>query len=184
MAYIIIILGAVLLGTGVYMLTASKSTSQVEGKQATSKEKGNDFEEFVIQKVGNIPGAALVSKNSDYHNGIVSAEENSEPDLKFRMFETPIAIECKWRSYFKDGQVIWAKKYQVDNYFKYQREAKQDVFIALGVGGSPSRPTKFYLIPLYRLTKNFATEEYISEFLVDVNSTLYFNPDKKLFATN
>lgn len=134
----------------------------------TNKEKGDQFEDFVIQTLATLDNSVkLISQASDYHKNGISAEENKEPDLKFTLQTQAFAVECKWRQNFdNEGKINWAKDYQIANYNKFQSENKQKVFIAIGIGGTANAPEKLYLVPLYRLTKSIATENYIADFEV------------------
>lgn len=133
-----------------------------------NKEKGDQFEDFVIQTLATLDNSVkLISQASDYHKNGISAEENKEPDLKFTLQTQAFAVECKWRQNFdNEGKITWAKDYQIANYNKFQSENKQKVLIAIGIGGSANAPEKLYLVPLYRLTKGIATENYIADFQV------------------
>ena len=105
---------------------------------------------------------------SDYNENGVFAEENFEPDLKFAQNSCGnFAVECKWRSRFQEnGFIKWSYPEQIERYYRYQKENDVPVFIALGIGGQPDHPQEFYLVPLFRLTKEFANKQYITEFLV------------------
>jgi hypothetical protein len=83
------------------------------------------------------------------------------PDVKFSLGDKHFAVECKWRNHFYQGKINWAKDYQVVNYGRYQNDNDEPVFIAIGIGGTPSKPNTFYLIPFKRLTKTYATEDYL-----------------------
>jgi len=134
----------------------------------SDKEKGDLFEDYVIQYVAKATKSMdLRGKNADYHHKGVSGKENMEPDLKFSLNGIDFAIECKWRSRFINGKIDWAKGYQVNNYNKYQTEHKEPVFIAIGIGGEPDRPSSFYFLPLDRLTKTYATKGYIKDDEID-----------------
>ncbi len=176
MPYLLIAIGVLLIVIGIYLLTRSGSESESE------KQKGDAFENYMIQKIGKIPGAIFVSKNSDYHQNGVSAAENRDPDLKFKIGQELIAIECKYRSSFSaSGKIEWAKEYQLNNYRSFEKEKNHSVFIAIGVGGSPALPKKLYIVPLFRLTKTFAVQSYIEEFEINPSKQLVFNSKKMKF---
>ena len=175
MAYILIAAGLVLLSVGIYLVL--KPIAKID-----NKEKGNLFEDYIIQKVAKMPNAEFISKNSDYFHKGISASENTEPDLKFKIEQQAIAIECKWRAKFDSrGEVIWAKEYQIANYKRYQSEKKQPVFIAIGIGGSPAMPAELYIIPLYRVSKLFVTREFLAEFKVKPKRPLTFSLESNRF---
>lgn len=96
------------------------------------------------------------------------AEENVEPDLKFSIGDKTIAVECKYRGRFnKNNAVIWSYPEQIERYQTYRKENNVPVFVAIGVDGKPDNPDNFYIIPLYRLTKEFATKKYITPFQIN-----------------
>ena len=183
MAIAFLILGIVFIVISIYLftrpeITLSQNETEVVNRiqsKPTSKDKGNMFEDFVIQYIAKrANGIRFIGKVSDYNKNGVFAEENFEPDLKFTSNESSFSVECKWRSNFNDdGAVIWSYPEQIERYNAYQKDNKTRVFIALGVGGSADNPHDFYLVPLYRLTKEFASAKYIVEFLIRSIKDLY-----------
>lgn len=113
-----------------------------------------------------LPGTTLVGRNADYSRNGIHAEENSQPDLRFRKEGKPFAVECKWRRDFFKDRIDWAGDFQIRNYNDFQREQKMPVFVALGVGGTPEAPGTLYLVPLSRLKYGFATRDYLQPFLL------------------
>ncbi|MCG9910903.1 MAG: hypothetical protein MH137_06330 [Flavobacteriales bacterium] len=193
MGILLLILGLLISAVGLILLVNKQEEVQVNTTKNTppektkpavtnNKEKGDAFEDFVIQKVGSAPGISFTGKNSDYHKNGISATENKEPDLKFTHKNTAIAVECKWRKEFVNGKIDWAKDYQVENYHRFEEKQKCFVFIAIGIGGEPGSPNEFYLVPLYRLTKTFASREYISEYMLNPEKGIRYNSTKKVFV--
>lgn len=150
MALLFLIIGLIFLGFSAYFYFKKKNTLSTYAEN--QKQKGNDFEDFMIQKLGSQSIVKFVGKVSDYHKNGISALENYEPDLKFKYKNMPFAVECKWRQAFYNGKTNWAKDRQIKNYLNYQNTRKEKVYVALGIGGKPEAPDKLYLIPLYRLT--------------------------------
>jgi Holliday junction resolvase len=147
----------------------SKSTISVIDKNNSSeenKEKGNQFEDYVISFLHTNDDMKLLSKVSDYYKNGKGAADNQTPDLKMLYKGTKFAVECKYRTSFSENKIIWAKEYQVKNYFNFEKETNQKVFIAIGIGGTANKPESLYILPLYRLTRNFATKEYIREYKI------------------
>ena len=174
MGLLFLLIGFISLALSAYFFT-NKQTSKTNlnpiSKQEIetnlppeSKQKGNEFEDYIIQLLGKLNQIKFIGKVSDYHKNGVSATENKEPDLKFKYQNTPFAVECKWRNSFVNGKINWAKDYQINNYLNYQNTKKEKVYVAIGIGGNPNAPEKLYLVPLFRLTKEFANQEYIKEF--------------------
>jgi len=80
-----------------------------------------------------------------------STLEYSYPDLELNFGgknRHPFAVECKWRSRFRDGKISWAKKEQISRYVDFQNKTTMPVFVAIGVGGLPNNPEKLFVIPL------------------------------------
>lgn len=133
MALLFLILGIASLTVSFYFYSRKEKTELIS--EELSKQKGDDFEEYMIQLLGKQQDIKLVGKVSDYHKNGISALENFEPDLKFKFKNTPFAVECKWRKSFGNGSITWAKDRQIRNYNEYQKNKKEKVYIALGVGG-------------------------------------------------
>lgn len=162
MGLLFLTIGIISLAISIYFF--SKKEKSTTDLPPISKQKGNEFEDYVIQLLAKQKDVVFVGKVSDYHKNGVSALENKEPDLKFKYKNTAFAVECKWRSSFTNGAINWAKDYQINNYNSYQNTKQEKVFIAIGIGGKPNLPAKLFVVPLFRLTKMFANEEYIREF--------------------
>lgn len=131
-----------------------------------SVEKGKAFEEYVIDLFLKQKEIELVSRVSDYYKNGKFAKENQTPDLKMLYQNKSFAIECKFRQQFVNESINWAKEYQIQNYNAFEKQNNTKVFIAIGVGGLPSKPEELYIVPLYRLTKTYATKDYIKEFRI------------------
>ncbi len=180
MAYLLILSGLALLATGVYLLAKPKEKpvammhgpqqhNKVDAVQITVneyKEKGNRFEDYVIQRVGRLNGVRFIGKTADYHKNGISGKENMEPDLKFTFRHQPFAVECKWRSRFVDGKVQWAGDYQVKNYNRYAQQSQAPVYVCIGVGGNAEAPDAVYFVPLKALKFGFGTVEYLQPFKI------------------
>jgi len=170
MALLFLIIGIVSLGLSAYFFAKKDQVAPVSIDQ--QKQKGNDFEDYMIQLLGKQSQIQFVGKVSDYHKNGVSALENYEPDLKFKYNTIPFAVECKWRNSFKNGKTKWAESRQINNYVTYQNTKNEKVYVALGIGGTPNAPETLYLIPLFRLKLEFVTADYIKEFEIKDSSSL------------
>jgi hypothetical protein len=100
-------------------------------------------------------------------------ESDMNPDFTFRHISTRklIAVECKYRSYFARGKYgdygYWWKKEQGERYKKYGEKMNISVFVALGIGGTPQKPNRFFLCPLNVLNTTpygFVTEKILKPF--------------------
>lgn len=170
MAHIFLILGLLCIAAAIYLYSQKPNTAQYPNE---NKEKGNQFEDFTIQAIVHSSNdIKLIGKNADYHSNGVSAVENTQPDLRMSYQGKAFAVECKWRAKAIDASILWAKDYQIKNYRRYAFEQNVPVYVAIGIGGAANKPANFYLVPLYRLTKEFATTDYIEEFRIKDGSDI------------
>ncbi len=115
--------------------------------------KGRKFEEFVVSLCSDKSIFTLIAWRSDkIHNGVY-AVENLMPDLHLRQ-QTPFGdveyyIECKYRSSLPNGKLDLSTQLP-----RYRRMANRELFIALGLGGTPSNPAQFFIIPSRMLKHN------------------------------
>lgn len=131
--------------------------------QTVSMESGNDSK----MKGNNFEGcfADILKEAScriiEWNQGATSpngayAENELKPDFlvgqKARGLDLRYWVECKFRTSLpKEGFSL--KEYQVARYSDIQRDSKQKVVIALGVGGNSGSPDNFYIIPLDSLSR-------------------------------
>lgn len=139
--------------------------------------KGREFEDFVLElfDLKDSNAYSLIDWRSDKTIGGVSPVSNSYPDFvieyrndgKTRKF----AIECKWRStiYWNNRKPIIERE-QLERYQEYAREKKQQVIIVLGVGGIPSMPEEFYIVPLNEFEKVASKPSLLHNYRRDVVS--------------
>lgn len=147
------------------VLSATAIPEKGLSQKEQNLEKGRLFEEYMLGRVMGLSGTTLVGRNADYSKNGVHAEENSQPDLRFRKEGKPFAVECKWRRDFFKDRLDWAGDFQIRNYNDFQRDQKMPVFIARGVGGTPEAPRELYLVSLARLKYGTATRAYLQPFL-------------------
>lgn len=181
MALLFLIIGFASLALSFYFY--SKKEKIEPTSEEINKQKGNDFEDFVIQLLGKQKDIKFVGKVSDYHKNGISALENFEPDLKFKYNAAPFAVECKWRKSFINGSISWAKDRQIKNYNDYQKTKKEKVHIAIGVGGEPNKPEQLYLIPLSLLKYETFKEDYIRDFEIKEEAEIvkFFQREAKFY---
>lgn len=110
---------------------------------------GRKFEEFVVSLFSNRIRYGLLFWRGDKRSGDIYALENLLPDLHLRHKldggDVQYFVECKYRSSWGDGVFDFSRQF-----LRYRREAKErnmELFLALGVGGTPSAPEEFYLVP-------------------------------------
>lgn len=136
-----------------------------------SKRKGNEFEDFV---------ADILKANSltikEWNKGTVTdngafGENALDPDMLVIDRQTKINLEywleCKFRSSIPSGG-FELKDYQMNRYADRQRDSKRKVLVALGLGGSPDNPERFFIIPLDSLLRfKHIPEKYIVKYQVE-----------------
>jgi hypothetical protein len=136
------------------MATIARSNNAQALKKRTYYEEGRLFEDYVKRlfnensfqlrkwrQSGSIPPDTFIL---DYSN----------PDLELVFVgknRYPFAVECKWRSRFYKGKISWATKEQIFMYEEFQRKRAIPVFIAIGIGGTPSHPDRLFVTPLCNL---------------------------------
>ena len=113
--------------------------------------KGREFEDFVLSLFDLHDGDDLVLQEwqGDKKLGLLSPENNSNPDFVFRYGRRRFAVECKWRERLsKDiGETLFQKR-KLDDYMTFSSRRRIPVTIVLGVGGDPGNPESLYVIPL------------------------------------
>jgi hypothetical protein len=85
------------------------------------------------------------------------------PDLELIFVgrnQYPFAVECKWRRRFNNGSIDWATWDQISRYEEFQRKRAMPVFIAIGIGGTPSDPNRLFVTPLCNLTQHTHVYEH------------------------
>lgn len=115
-----------------------------------SEMKGRKFEEFVVSLLADKSRDELLAWRSDKIVNGTYAAENLMPDLllrhKLNDASVEYYIECKYRSFLPDGVLDLSGQLG-----RYRRMTTQnghsEMFIALGLGGTPSNPDELYIIP-------------------------------------
>ena len=142
------------------------------------KNKGNEFEKFVVQKFNKKYFKIMEWAGDKYVNGIY-AETTTQPDLRikftFHEMDKEFAVECKYRSYyFKDG-IDWAKDNQRRNYQNYSEAKGIVTFIVIGVGGTADNPEELFIVPLQDLRSNFISKSDLQGYKKsDFNTNKFF----------
>lgn len=143
-----------------------------------SEEKGRAFEEYVVSHFNKKYFTLKEWRGDKYYKGNY-AESNRYPDMEYEFsldgkIIIPFAVECKWRSKFKNEQIQWATEEQADIYRKFEKEKEMPVFVVIGVGGSPSDPERVYAVPLKALKLSIAKEDYIRDFMREDKEKYFF----------
>jgi hypothetical protein len=147
------------------------------------KEKGNDFEAFIVRKFSKKYFKLLDWAGDKYVEGIY-AETTLQPDLKMRFkftdVEVDFAVECKYRSFFPSRGFEWCTQSQLKNYRNFAKEKNMPVFLALGIGGLASQPEELFIVPLAKIETVLLSRDFLKIYRKwnFRDKDLYFNFDK------
>ncbi len=144
--------------------TVNKLIAIDTAKSATVDEQDNSrlFEEFILNKFPKDSFNVVEWREGQDHG------KNTWPDLqlelKLQSEKYPFAVECKWRNDFWKGIIEWARDAQISSYQEFQVSKDMPVFIALGVGGTPSEPRDLFIIPLSHLYQKILTQDWLKKY--------------------
>ncbi|WP_052732608.1 hypothetical protein [Hymenobacter terrenus] len=116
--------------------------------------KGENFENYVEDVLFPPDRYTLIRRTDTYErNRKRYSEASQDPDLLFRCKQTQnkFAVEAKYRTSLINGQLRWAKGYQLDRYKKFEKENDVPVFIAVGLQGLSTRPDAVFLFPVRKI---------------------------------
>jgi hypothetical protein len=126
--------------------------------------KGTRFEQYVATLFPE-PEFVIHDRTRDISKFLNRrVESDAHPDFVFRNLKTNklFAVECKWRGRLAQGSSgdlgIWWDLHQWERYRSYARESAIPVFVALGIGGSPEKPSQVYFFKLDQLRYRFLTQ--------------------------
>ncbi len=116
--------------------------------------KGEAFEEYIRQYTFPKERFDLIHKTHNYQaNKEDYVESSLYPDFKLRCKETSkvFYLEVKFRqgAYHKN-KIEWSKPYQLKRY-KAIAEEGIPIFLALGLGDNPKKPTEIFIIPIDKI---------------------------------
>lgn len=111
--------------------------------------KGRQFEDFVVSLCSDKSRFKLMAWRGDKIVGHTYALENLLPDLHIhhKLSNTIVEylVECKYRASWGENGIDLSSHFS-----RYSLAAKDnglELFFALGVGGSPSNPDEFFIVP-------------------------------------
>lgn len=124
--------------------------------ELSNKEKGDAFEKYIARSFDK-DSFTIVEWTSDKGIDGRYAESNMNPDLVFELnvptLRAKFAVECKYKSSVdSSGFIELCSSAQLSRYKEYSIRQRIDVFIALGIGGTPDFPAEVYAIPIHILT--------------------------------
>lgn len=127
--------------------------------------KGRQFEEFVVSLCSDKSRFKLLAWRGDKISGDTYALENLLPDLHLRhrldAAEVEYLVECKYRSTWGEEGIDLSSQFV--RYHFAAKDRSVELFIALGVGGTPSDPEELFIIPgrMVKLDKKIDRARFI-----------------------
>ena len=154
--------------------------SEGSNKKTTNKEIGNEFENTVANLFSDRGLFTVLEWNQGQTSSQgVYAENDKNPDFKikqvFKKSGLTYWVECKYRSKFTDKGFIKISDYQLVRYRGIQGKTHIKIFLAIGVGNSPSKPEKFYLIPLDSVNKEYIHSDILERYKMDLSGNSVYN---------
>jgi hypothetical protein len=129
-------------------------------------EKGRLFEQYVIELFNEDNFKLSKWRRSQKHEDKLLLQDCNNPDLELifgRYKKNAFAVECKWREKFIEGKITWANDYQICCYMNFENQRRIPVFVAIGIGGEPSKPERLFVTPLRNI--EMYTEVYESDLI-------------------
>lgn len=122
-------------------------------------DRGLAFEKFVQSRF-NPAQYRLLDKRSA---GLYPLTIN-DPQLVYQVqhHHRRFAVECRFRERDYRNKFTWAEQFQLDQYLRFQEKTQMPLFIVIGIGGLPTKPTNVYVIPFSQVSK--ATTLELSQF--------------------
>lgn len=127
--------------------------------------KGREFEKFVVSLCSDKSRFKLLAWRGDKISGSTYAADVLLPDLYLRhqldTCRVEYLIECKYRSSWGEYGINLSSQYL--RYHFASKDSGKELFIALGIGGTPSDPDDFFLIPgrMVKLDKKIDRQRFI-----------------------
>ena len=83
-----------------------------------------------------------------------------DPHLAFQVKQqkTNFAIECRFRQSDYRHKFTWAETYQLLYYQRFQQKTQMPLYLVIGIGGLPSKPTHLYIIPFNTISNTTTLE--------------------------
>lgn len=91
------------------------------------------------------------------------------------------AVECKYVSQVKAGLIKWAEESNIRSYSVYQSKFRIPLFIAIGLGGTPSAPEKMFVTPFQNIEHTTHVYEHeLYEYKRKPTHKFYYAPQGEL----
>lgn len=161
------------------MITSTKLQPSLNDT-LTSYEKGRMFEQYVHDLFNKDYFKLIVWRKSEMIPPPFYLDGLSNPDFEFNLFGKKnyrFAVECKWRISLNGDWIKWAHEKQIHSYQNFENKYHVPVFIAIGLGGEPSRPNEFFLTPLINIHNSpFVHKSKLIKYKRKPNRKFYFDP--------
>lgn len=118
-------------------------------------DRGLSFEKFVQSRF-NPAQYRLLDKRSA---GLYPLTIN-DPQLVYQVqhHHRRFAVECRFRERDYRNKFTWAEQFQLEQYQCFQEKTQMPLFIVIGIGGLPSKPTNVYVIPFNQICNTTTLE--------------------------
>lgn len=141
--------------------------------------KGEEFEDYVRNVLFPKSEYDLIHRTHNYNSNNGDFVESSlKPDFTFRDRKTDevFYIEVKWRAgyYNFKNKIEWCNKNQLYRYKKIDKK-EHKVFIALGLGDNPKKPSEIALFPVSTCRYTELYDSYINKYLFYVDKPVFSN---------
>jgi Holliday junction resolvase len=139
-------------------------------------EKGYAFEQWMADRFDR--GVYKVKRWRSDKRSVsgVYPEDSGDPDLEIDFVmgteRAVLAVECKYRERLL--RTFELKRTQLERYRNYAQQNGREVFLALGVGGSPSAPEHLYMVPLREVRSETMRYEQLLQYAQKVSTNTFY----------
>ncbi len=169
---------------GTELNTNSYAEKSSTNDYSENAKKGTEFEQFVVQRFSK---KYFTVKSWTGDKGVDGryAESNKDPDLvmelKLHGKRYNFAVECKWRNSYYNQGIEFASTEQLERYRNYATTSSLDVYLAVGVGGSPAAPDEFFILPLNQVKSNFLPKNLLNSYRKkQPSANLFYDPENRV----
>lgn len=122
---------------------------------AGQADRGLEFEKFVMSRFN--PAQFRLMDNRAAAIYPLSAHD---PHLLYQLQNkaTCFAVECRFRDRDYRHKFTWAEAYQLAHFQHFQQKTQVPLFVVIGIGGLPSKPTNVYVIPFNNISDTTTLE--------------------------
>lgn len=150
-----------------------------------NKAIGDAFENYVANLLADWRFTLLDRTQDAVSTAGVVAESSKNPDFHVQQKKgrsnIDYYLECKYRSKWWNGNVAF-DDWQIKRYKRFQQETRRKVLIALGVGGTPSKPETLMLVPIDSIHDN-CIPKIKTQFVIQPNPSALYDYIENYFST-